>query len=68
MHTAYLLIGGNLGNRLGYLTQAMGLINESCGNIVHSSAIYETAAWGLQTSPLFITRRLPWKQRWSRKN
>jgi 2-amino-4-hydroxy-6-hydroxymethyldihydropteridine diphosphokinase len=58
MHTAYLLIGGNLGNRLGYLTQAMGLINGSCGNIVHSSAIYETAAWGLTDQPSVYNQAL----------
>jgi 2-amino-4-hydroxy-6-hydroxymethyldihydropteridine diphosphokinase len=58
MHTAYLLIGGNLGNRSGYLQQAIGLINETCGNIVHSSAIYETAAWGLEEQPSFYNQAL----------
>jgi 2-amino-4-hydroxy-6-hydroxymethyldihydropteridine diphosphokinase len=62
MNTAYLLIGGNLGNRTAYLQQAIQLIGESCGNIVHSSAIYETAAWGITDQPLFITRRWQLKQ------
>jgi 7,8-dihydro-6-hydroxymethylpterin-pyrophosphokinase len=54
MSTAYLLIGGNLGNRAAYLQQAIQLIGESCGNIVHSSAIYETAAWGVNGSTFFL--------------
>src|SRR6478735_2159255 len=58
MSTAYLLIGGNLGNRTAYLQQATQLIRESCGNIVHSSAIYETAAWGLTDQPSFYNQAL----------
>lgn len=58
MYTAYLLIGGNLGNRAAYLDEAMRLINSSCGNIVHSSAIYETAAWGPVEQPSFFNRAL----------
>ena len=58
MNTAYLLIGGNLGNRSAYLQQARELIEQSCGNIVHSSAIYETAAWGLTDQPSFYNQAL----------
>jgi 2-amino-4-hydroxy-6-hydroxymethyldihydropteridine diphosphokinase len=58
MSTAYLLIGGNLGNRTAYLQQAIQLISESCGNIVHSSAIYETAAWGITDQPTFYNQAL----------
>lgn len=58
MSTAYLLIGGNLGNRTAYLQQAIGLISKSCGNIVHSSAIYETAAWGVTDQPSFYNQAL----------
>ena len=58
MNTAYLLIGGNLGNRMAYLQQAREMIGQSCGNIVHSSAIYETAAWGLTDQPSFYNQAL----------
>ncbi len=58
MNTAYLLIGGNLGNRSAYLQQARELIEQSCGNIVHSSAIYETAAWGFTDQPSFYNQAL----------
>ncbi len=58
MSTAYLLIGGNLGNRTAYLQQATQLIRQSCGNIVHSSAIYETAAWGVTDQPSFYNQAI----------
>lgn len=58
MNKAYLLIGGNLGNRYAYLQEAVRLIQESCGNIVHSSAIYETAAWGKTDQPSFYNQAL----------
>ncbi|MCW3088393.1 MAG: 2-amino-4-hydroxy-6-hydroxymethyldihydropteridine pyrophosphokinae [Sediminibacterium sp.] len=58
MNTAYLLIGGNLGNREAYLQQAMALIGSSCGNIVLSSAIYETAAWGITDQPAFYNQAM----------
>ena len=58
MNTAYLLMGGNLGNRSGYLQQARKLIQETCGNIAHSSAIYETAAWGMPEQPSFYNQAL----------
>ncbi|MES2004976.1 MAG: 2-amino-4-hydroxy-6-hydroxymethyldihydropteridine diphosphokinase [Bacteroidota bacterium] len=58
MSTAYLLIGGNLGNRSAYLRQAIELIQQSCGNIVHYSAIYETSAWGLTDQPSFYNQAL----------
>ncbi|MCA6449706.1 MAG: 2-amino-4-hydroxy-6-hydroxymethyldihydropteridine diphosphokinase [Chitinophagaceae bacterium] len=58
MNTAYLLIGGNLGNRSAYLQEAIHHIQQSCGNIVLSSAIYETAAWGLTDQPSFYNQAL----------
>ena len=58
MSTAYLLIGGNLGNRSDYLQEATHLIQQFCGNIVHSSAIYETAAWGVTDQPSFYNLAL----------
>lgn len=58
MSTAYLLIGGNLGDRLAYLQQAAVLIGYSCGKIVLSSAIYETAAWGIIHQPAFYNQAI----------
>lgn len=58
MSTAYLLIGGNLGNRYAYLQNARQLIRQYCGKIVDFSAIYETAAWGVTEQPCFYNQAL----------
>ena len=58
MYTAYLLLGGNLGDRQLYLQTARELIQQFCGNIVHYSAIYETAAWGITDQPSFYNQAL----------
>ena len=58
MNTAYLLIGGNLGNRSAYLQQSIELIQQFCGNIVISSSIYETAAWGVTDQPSFYNQAI----------
>ena len=58
MNIAYLLIGGNLGNRSANLQKAIQLIEQNCGQVVQSSAIYETAAWGLTDQPSFYNQAL----------
>lgn len=58
MSTAYLLIGGNLGNREDNLSTAIKLIEEHCGTLAKSSSIYETAAWGMTEQPTFLNRAL----------
>lgn len=56
MHTAYLLIGGNLGDRFYNLQNAIELIEEKCGDIIAISSIYETAAWGVTDQPSFLNQ------------
>lgn len=58
MNRAYLLTGGNLGNREENLATAKKLINEHCGTIVASSSLYETAAWGKTDQPSFLNQAL----------
>ena len=58
MSTAYLLIGGNLGNRKENLLTAISLINEQCGPLTKSSSIYETEAWGKTDQPSFLNQAL----------
>ena len=58
MNTAYLLIGGNLGNRKENLLKAIDLIKEQCGTLAKSSSIYETAAWGMTEQPSFLNQAL----------
>ena len=56
MNTAYLLIGGNLGDRAAYLQQALRQIEALCGSISCASSIYETAAWGNTNQPSFYNQ------------
>ncbi|MCX6337078.1 MAG: 2-amino-4-hydroxy-6-hydroxymethyldihydropteridine diphosphokinase [Bacteroidetes bacterium] len=56
MNLAYLLIGGNLGNRSANLQNAIHQIEKNCGKILDLSAIYETAAWGLSNQPSFYNQ------------
>lgn len=57
MHTAYLLIGGNLGSREQNLSNAISLLN-TVGNITATSSVYETAAWGVENQPSFLNQAL----------
>ncbi|MFN8290440.1 MAG: 2-amino-4-hydroxy-6-hydroxymethyldihydropteridine diphosphokinase [Chitinophagaceae bacterium] len=56
--TAYLLTGGNLGNREENLATARNLLHEQCGRIMAASALYETAAWGKEDQPAFLNQAL----------
>jgi 2-amino-4-hydroxy-6-hydroxymethyldihydropteridine diphosphokinase len=56
MHTAYLLIGGNLGDRSNNLQHAIEQIEQNCGDIISISSIYETAAWGVTDQPAFLNQ------------
>jgi 2-amino-4-hydroxy-6-hydroxymethyldihydropteridine diphosphokinase len=58
MNKAYLLIGGNEGNRFFYLKQALLQIERFCGEIVQQSSLYETAAWGKTDQPAFLNQVL----------
>ena len=58
MHTAYLLMGGNIGNREEYLQQAVGLISQLAGTVEKRSSIYETAAWGNTDQAAFLNQAI----------
>ncbi|MCX6211560.1 MAG: 2-amino-4-hydroxy-6-hydroxymethyldihydropteridine diphosphokinase [Bacteroidetes bacterium] len=58
MNKAYLLIGGNIGDRLANIKEAIQLLNEAAGTIVQSSAIYETAPWGNTQQAPFLNQAL----------
>ena len=58
MNTAFLLTGGNLGDRKETLAQAKDLIAEQCGGVVATSSLYETAAWGNADQPAFLNQAL----------
>jgi 2-amino-4-hydroxy-6-hydroxymethyldihydropteridine diphosphokinase len=58
MNHAYLLIGGNLGDRLAFLQKANKLIEQKCGSIAKNSSIFETSAWGLTQQPSFYNQAI----------
>jgi 2-amino-4-hydroxy-6-hydroxymethyldihydropteridine diphosphokinase len=58
MNKVYLLIGGNMGDRMANLAQAIHSINEEIGPVQLTSSIYETAAWGNSNQPDFLNQAL----------
>ena len=58
MNTAYLLTGGNMGDREKNLATARELIDKNCGTITLASSVYETAAWGKTDQPSFLNQAL----------
>ncbi|MBI1341336.1 MAG: 2-amino-4-hydroxy-6-hydroxymethyldihydropteridine diphosphokinase [Terrimonas sp.] len=58
MNKAYLLIGGNMGDREKNLEQARALIAAQCGSIHALSPLYVTAAWGMTSQPDFLNQAL----------
>jgi 2-amino-4-hydroxy-6-hydroxymethyldihydropteridine diphosphokinase len=55
---AYLLTGSNVGDSFHHLTDALMLLNERCGEVVRSSAVYETEPWGNQQQRPFLNQAL----------
>ena len=55
-NTAYLLLGGNLGDREANLKKAIELLNDKIGNVIAISSLYETAAWGKTDQPSFLNQ------------
>jgi len=58
MNSAYLLIGGNIGDRIKNLAKTRSFIDMGIGKIVKTSSIYETAAWGITEQPDFLNQVL----------
>ena len=58
MNKAYLLTGGNMGDRLLNLELAKKEIAIQCGKVTQASSLYETAAWGNTNQPSFLNQAL----------
>ena len=58
MNSAYLITGGNMGQREDQLSYAAKLIEERCGSIIDRSSIFETAAWGKTNQENFLNQAL----------
>jgi 2-amino-4-hydroxy-6-hydroxymethyldihydropteridine diphosphokinase len=58
MNIAYLLTGGNLGDRIIALKTAEEMVDRQCGHVMQASSLYETAAWGITDQPAFLNQAL----------
>ncbi len=56
MNTAYLLLGSNLKNPEQQLSTARNLIVAEIGEIINTSSLYATAAWGNTNQPDFLNQ------------
>jgi 2-amino-4-hydroxy-6-hydroxymethyldihydropteridine diphosphokinase len=56
MEKVFLLLGTNLGERAANLNSARNLIAFRAGQIMATSAIYETAPWGKTDQPGFLNQ------------
>jgi 2-amino-4-hydroxy-6-hydroxymethyldihydropteridine diphosphokinase len=54
MHTVYLSLGANIGDRCKTINQAIDEIQELIGAVVRQSAFYETAPWGFKSDSMFV--------------
>ena len=58
MAKVYLVIGGNLGDREGYIEKTKCLIAERVGYILRYSSLYESEPWGFEHSQNFLNQVL----------
>jgi 2-amino-4-hydroxy-6-hydroxymethyldihydropteridine diphosphokinase len=58
MNKVYLLTGGNIGDRIHYLSKAIEEIEKNCGPILQQSSVFETAAWGNENQESFLNQVL----------
>ena len=56
MNTIYLLLGSNLKNPAERLTIARKLVESQIGEIIKTSSLYATAAWGNTNQPDFLNQ------------
>ncbi len=56
MNTLYVLVGGNMGNRHENLEKALSWLTKEIGNVIKSSLVYETEAWGNSDQPDFYNQ------------
>ncbi|HYG03472.1 MAG TPA: 2-amino-4-hydroxy-6-hydroxymethyldihydropteridine diphosphokinase [Chryseosolibacter sp.] len=52
----YLLLGSNQGNRFENLSRALQMVDQTVGEIIQKSALYETDAWGNEEQSVFVNQ------------
>ena len=58
LHTVYLLLGSNKGNRKRFLALAQHFIQQQAGIIMRASSVYKTEPWGNDNQPQFLNHEL----------
>ncbi len=58
MNCAYLILGGNLGNRAALIEQAEKMLSEKGVTIVKTSSLFETAPWQMEYAGSFLNKVL----------
>jgi len=58
MTKAYLLLGGNSGDRFYYLEKAVCLIDGEIGEVINKSSVYESEPWGFKHKNYFLNQVL----------
>lgn len=58
MPTAYILLGGNLGDRQKMMGAVFGQIQTFIGAVLDRSSVYETEPWGFHDQPYFLNQVL----------
>lgn len=54
LHSVYLSLGSNLGNRRGLIGTAIAMLNERLGTVVRQSSLIETEPWGFSSPNMFL--------------
>ncbi len=54
MHTVYLGLGSNLGNRKAIMRETITLIAKQIGEVVRQSSLIETEPWGFESPNKFL--------------
>lgn len=54
MHTVYLSLGSNLGDREATMRRTIGLLNERAGSVDRQSSFIETEPWGFESTNKFL--------------
>lgn len=56
MALIYLILGGNTIDKATKLIDAVALLGDKLGQVVHLSSVYETAAWGYESSESYLNQ------------
>lgn len=54
IHTVYLGLGSNIGDKRKNIADAICKIGESVGDVIRQSTLYETEPWGFASPNMFI--------------